>query len=71
MVIGCVRAVEACYQDNLTTLDFLNRLDILSDPNALPKECIPVEQCKCLLHVSMDLLSYLLLTYNHVCYFYL
>ncbi len=46
MVIGCIRAAEASYMENLTTLDFLNRLDVLSDPNALPKECLPVEACK-------------------------
>ena len=44
MIIGCIRPAETCYAENLTTLDFLNRLDVLSDPNALPKICLDASE---------------------------
>jgi hypothetical protein len=52
MLIGCLRPAEAAHQENLATMDYLNRLDVLSDPSALPKEGVPLEQCKSPLHFT-------------------
>lgn len=34
MVIGCLRGNKDAYSDNAQILDFLNRLDSLSDPES-------------------------------------
>lgn len=41
-IIGCLRASEASFLENMETLEFMNRLDVLSDPDALPSKCEPI-----------------------------
>ena len=47
MIIGCLRPTAVCYSDNLNTLDYLNRIDVLSDPEALPATAPTTAACMC------------------------